>query len=75
MSQASQLSFLENSNGQLALVAGNGSVRMGFTSTGAMFVGSTITNFGASGQVLLSSGPTATPYWGDMTSPFLLMGA
>jgi hypothetical protein len=48
---------------------------MGFTSTGAMFVGSTITNFGTSGQVLLSSGPTATPYWGDMTSPFLLMGA
>jgi hypothetical protein len=66
---------IATNTGTLVLSDGNGAVKMGFTSTGAMFVGSTITNFGASGQALLSNGPTAPPYWGDILSPFLLMGA
>ena len=54
---------MATNNNTVVIADGSGNVKMGFTNTGAMFVGSNITNFGANGQVLQSFGPGGAPNW------------
>ena len=54
---------IATNTGTMILADGNGSVKMGFTGTGALFIGPNINNFGSPGQILSSNGPGSSPTW------------
>jgi len=54
---------INGQNNNVVLADGVGTVRMNFTTTGAVSFGTSLTAFGTLGQVLCSNGPGAAPAW------------
>jgi hypothetical protein len=55
--------LINGQNNNIILADGVGTVRMNFTTTGAVSFGTSLTAFGTLGQVLCSNGPGAAPAW------------
>jgi hypothetical protein len=59
--------FIATQSCNVLLADGLGTVKMSFTATGALSIGSTLTNFGSAGQALVSQGPNSSPIWSTVS--------
>jgi hypothetical protein len=59
---------INGQNNNVVLADGAGTVRMNFTTTGAVSFGTSLTAFGTLGQVLCSNGPGAAPAWATVAA-------